>query len=365
MDSQRDREIQGPEDPDFTPDLVSELAVAAEALNLTRNMTTPATAQSLSTPRHSGGIAVVLTTLPRRCARKVRSPFLFLASALFLALAAMAHPSYAGTLQVRDEAHVLSSSDVHRLQSVVSGMPFDARLAVTTEYPQAQDLSRFVGSLVTEPDMVVVGLDPGHRHVQVHFGNGSHIPRAAWTAIESGGNDKFRQGDWVGGAEAIFRSASASVANVGDGTSPDTARPSLFGPVLLLVIVAGAIGIAVHFARKRAMYGSYGAPGYGPGPYPPGGYPPGYPMGPPQGGMGPLGGGLIGAGLGGLAGYELGKLEGEGEGRGRDAGFDRGGGGSAPDDNFDAGGGGSSWDDGGGGGGSDGGGGDSGGGSDF
>jgi hypothetical protein len=288
-----------------------------------------------------------------------------LASALFLALAAMAHPSYAGTLQVRDEAHVLSSSDVHRLQSVVSGMPFDARLAVTTEYPQAQDLSRFVGSLVTEPDMVVVGLDPGHRHVQVHFGNGSHIPRAAWTAIESGGNDKFRQGDWVGGAEAIFRSASASVANVGDGTSPDTARPSLFGPVLLLVIVAGAIGIAVHFARKRAMYGSYGAPGYGPGPYPPGGYPPGYPMGPPQGGMGPLGGGLIGAGLGGLAGYELGKLEGEGEGRGRDAGFDRGGGGSAPDDNFDAGGGGSSWDDGGGGGGSDGGGGDSGGGSDF
>jgi len=300
----------------------------------------------------------------------LRSRFLLLASVLFVALAALAHPVYAGTLQVRDEAHVLSAVDVHKLQSVVSGTPFDERLVVTTEYPQSQDLGRLVGSLVTEPNMVVVGLDPEHRHVQVHFGNGSHIPRAAWPAIEAAGNDAFRHGDWAGGATAIFRAASAAVADVPGGGSTDAARPSLFGPLLLLMIVAGAIGIAVHFARRRAMYGSYGGqgyggPGYGPGPYPPGGYPPGYPMGPPQGGMGPLGGGLIGAGLGGLAGYELGKLEGEREGRDRDPGFG-GGGASAPDDDFDAGGGGSSWDGGGGGGGGfDGGGGDSGGGSDF
>lgn len=295
----------------------------------------------------------------------LRSRFLLLASVLFLALAALAHPAYAGTLQVRDEAHVLSAGDVHKLQSAVSGTPFDERLVVTTEYPQSQDLGHFVGSLVTEPNMVVVGLDPEHRHVQVHFGNGSHIPRAAYPAIEAAGNDAFRHGDWAGGAAAIFRAASAAVADVPGGRSADdAARPSLFGPLLLLMIVAGAIGIAVHFARKRAMYGSsYGGPGYGPGPYPPGGYPPGYPMGPPQGGMGPVGGGLIGAGLGGLAGYELGKLEGEREGHDRGPGFG-GGGASAPED-YDAGGGGSSWDDSGGGGGFDGGGGDSGGGSDF
>jgi uncharacterized membrane protein YgcG len=328
-----------------------ELAFVARALNLSPNMTSAAV-QILTTLRHGRG-------------RVVWSRVLLLASALFLALTALAHRAYAGTLQVRDEAHTLSAGDIQRLRSIVGGTPFDARLVVTTEYPQAQDLSRLVGSLVTEPDMVVAGLDPEHRHVQVHFGNGSHIPRGAWPAIEAAGNDAFRHGDWAGGAAAIFRAASGAVTSApDDGRSTEVARPSLFGPVLLLVIVAGAIGIAVHFARRRAMYGSYGAQGYGPGPYPPGGYPPGYPMGPPQGGMGPVGGGLIGAGLGGLAGYELGKLEGEREGRDRDPGVG-GGGASAPDDNFDAGGGGSSWDDGGGGGGFDGGGGDSGGGSDF
>jgi uncharacterized membrane protein YgcG len=338
---------------------LSELAVVARTVNLTPNMTISPVSDVLTTPR-------------RRRTRAVWTCFLLLASALFVALAVFDQKAYAGTLQVRDEAHLLSAADVHRLQSVVSEMPFDARLVVTTEYPQAQDLLRLVGSLVTQPDMVVIGLDPEHRHVEDYFGSGSHIPRGARPAIESAGNEAFRHGDWAGGVTAILRAASAAVVGAPDGRSTSAPRPSLFGPVLLLMIVAGAIGIAVHFARRRAMmagaYGSpgYGSPGYGPGPYPPGGYPPGYPMGPPQGGMGPLGGGLIGAGLGGLAGYELGKLEGEREGRDRDPGVDRGGGASAPDDDFGAGGGGSSWDDGGGGGGFDGGGGDSGGGgSDF
>src|SRR5258708_14872142 len=154
---------------------LSELAFVARALNLTRNMTSAAV-QILTTPRHGPG-------------RAGWSRLLLLASALFLALTAFAHQARAGTLQVRDETHLLSAGDTQRLQSVVSGTPFDARLVVTTEYPQAQELSRLVGSLVTEPDMVVIGLDPEHRHVQVHFGNGSHIPHGAWPAIESAGND--------------------------------------------------------------------------------------------------------------------------------------------------------------------------------
>ena len=75
------------------------------------------------------------------------------------------------------------------------------------------------------------------------------------------------------------------------------------------------VGLVAFLFRRRAdgpMAG--GGPGYG-GSYPggPAGYG-GYGGGPPpQGGLGPVGGGLIGAGLGGLAGYELGKLEGERE----------------------------------------------------
>ncbi len=305
---------------------------------------------------------------------------LLLALAVAAAALALSAPAFAGTLQVRDEAHVLSASDRGALQSVVGGAPFDARLVLTSAYPSAPDLSRYVGSLVAEPDMVVVGVDPEHHHVQVHFGTGSGVPRSAWPSIERAGNDAFRAGEWESGAAAIFRAASGAVGDGAQAPGPAAtpAAHSRLVPVMVFVGLAAVVGIAaLSFARRRSAYsrgpgyGAYdpsGAPPYGPG-YPPG-YGPAYGAGyAPQGGMSPLAAGAIGAGLGGLAGYELGKLEGEGErdrAPGGAGGFtDPSGGGSFDDGgpgDFDAGGGGSDWDDGGGGG-FDGG--DSGGGSDF
>jgi hypothetical protein len=304
-----------------------------------------------------------------------RLGFLFVLLASLFAMFAVVRNAHAGTLQIRDQAHVLSAEDAARLRSVIAAAPFDARLVVTNDYPDAQDLSRYVSSLVNEPNMVVVGLDPQHRHVQVHFGTGSRVPRSEFPAIERAGNDAFRRGDWAGGAAAIFQAAAPAAANAPDSAAPaEGARPSLFGPGLLVLVVLGALGVAAYFAWKRSSSGGVGGgpPGYGRPPYGGGpGYPPGYsgPGYPPQGGMGPLGGGLIGAGLGGLAGYELGKMEGEREERDpRRPDEGRGAGGDDPGGNYDEGGGGSSWGDGGdsdgGGGGFDGGGGD-GGGSDF
>jgi hypothetical protein len=291
----------------------------------------------------------------------------FLAASALFAVAAVTFslPARAGALQIRDTEHVLSADAAARLRQTVTSAPFDGRFVVTSEYPDTQDLSRYVGSLVTEPNVVVVGLDPQHRHVQVHFGNGDRVPRSEWPAIERAGNDAFHRSDWAGGAAAIFQAASrAAVSAAGQAAAPNAqASPSLFGPGLLLLLLVGGLGIALYLARRRSAYGSRGGPGYGVSPP----YPQGYPM-PPQSGVGPLGGGIIGAGLGGLAGYELGKYEGE---RGREP-DDRAGFGNDRGGNFDAGGGGSSWDDGsggsGGGGGFDGGGGGGdggGGGSDF
>ncbi len=287
----------------------------------------------------------------------------FLAASALLAVAtvAFALPARAGVLQIRDTEHVLSADDSARLRLTLTSAPFDGRFVVTSEYPDTQDLSRYVGSLVTEPNLVVVGLDPQHRHVQVHFGNGDRVPRSEWPDIERAGNDAFHRSDWAGGASAIFQAASrAAMSPAAHAAAPDVqASPSLFGPGLLLLLLVGGLGIALYLARRRSSYGSVGGPGYGVSSP----YGQGYPM-PPQSGVGPLGGGIIGAGLGGLAGYELGKYEGERE-RGREP-DDRAGLGNDGGGNFDAGGGGSSWDDGGGGsgggGGFDGGGGDSGGG---
>ncbi|HXN30903.1 MAG TPA: hypothetical protein VN894_03535 [Polyangiaceae bacterium] len=297
-----------------------------------------------------------------------RSPFSLPAAAVLFASVALVRQAHAGTLHVRDEAHVLSADDVSRLRSVVAAAPFDARVAFTSEYPDAKELGRYVSS-ITEAGMVAVAVDPQHHQVQVHFGTGSRVARSEWPAIEHAGNDAFRRGDWEGGAAAIFRAAAGSAgAATTDAPAPGVAKPSLFGPGLLLLVVGGAIGLAIYFARRRSAYGPAGpygtmggTPGYGAGPFP------GYP-GPAQGGLGPMGGGLIGAGLGGIAGYELGKIAGEREERDRDRGGDIGGSGDDRGGSADEGGGGSSWDDGSSdGGGFDGGGGgdDGGGGSDF
>jgi hypothetical protein len=280
-----------------------------------------------------------------------------LATPFLVAILAASSLASARALQVRDEAHVLSTDEIGRLRSDVASAPFDARLVVTTEHPTSQDLGSYVHQLVNEGDLVIVGLDPEHHHVQVRFGTGSGVPEASWSTIEKSGNDAFRRGDWEGGAAAIFRAASSAVSTGPSGVLDPAQRvgPSRAGPGMVLLVIGGFIGIALlasFFFRRRGFApgpAAYG-PGYGPPPYGGGGY--GY-GGPPAGGMGPVGGGLIGAGLGGLAGYELGKLEGERDGRDRDGGFggsSNQGGGDAGG-NYDAGGGGSDWDAGGGGGG--------------
>ena len=219
---------------------------------------------------------------------------------------------------MRDEAHVFSAGDADALRGVVARAPFDARLVTTSAYPDQAGFSRYVGSLVAEPNMVVVGIDPQHRHVQVHFGTGTHIPQAAWPDIEHAGNDAFKRGAWEEGGADVFRAAERAVtASGGAAVTPSASQGvSLLGPLVLVLLVGGVLVAVVMFARRRSqgfVGGGYGGPGYGaPGPYNGGGGPYYGPGGQP-GGMGPLGGGIIGAGLGGLAGYELGKMEGERE----------------------------------------------------
>jgi hypothetical protein len=284
----------------------------------------------------------------------------WVAPALAASILAVAVDANAGTLTVRDDARALLPADADHLRALVAQAPFDARLVITTAYADQAELSRYVAQLVSEPNMVVVGIDPQHRHVQVHFGTGSHIPQPQWAAIERAGNDAFKRGAWEEGGADIFRAAAGAVTGTGGVAVPGTAGSGFLGALPVILLIGGVIVVAaLFFARRRSQPygGGYGGgspfPGNGPGPY----YGPG---GAPGGGMGPLGGGILGAGLGGVAGYELGKMEGERE---RGGGFGNSGGNpSGGNGSFDQGGGGSSWGDSGGGGSDFGGGGDSGGG---
>ncbi len=263
-------------------------------------------------------------------------PLRFLAPVLAAGVLAAAANATAGELSMRDDAHVFSSSDRDALNGVLARAPFDARLVTTSAYADQPGFSRYVGSLVAEPNMMVVGIDPEHHHVQVHFGTGSHIPRAAWPDIEHAGNDAFKRGAWEEGAADIFRAGQRAVVTGSQGQAPAQEGTSLVGSIVKVVIVGGILlligGIivaAMVFGRRRGpdYGGGYGGGGYGGGAYPGGG--PYYGQGGQPGGMGALGGGVIGAGVGGVVGYELGRAEAESEERRRreHGGYDGGGGG--------------------------------------
>ncbi|MDO9019200.1 MAG: hypothetical protein Q8S73_11640 [Deltaproteobacteria bacterium] len=291
----------------------------------------------------------------------------------------------AGNLQIRDPGDVLPAQEEVSLREAARAWPFDARVVVTTEMSSRADFDRYVGAQVASANMVVVGVDPTHRLTSVHFGTGTRIARARFSAIENAGDGWFRQGQWRSGIEAILTSANSAVGSGSPGAvagSPAGASESRSNesapsfPWGLVLLGLGGVAIAVmvfRAARNRAQVGPMGPgadpyraqqypPGYnpnGPGGYGPGYGGPGY--GPQQGGMGGLGAGILGAGVGGLAGYALGShMANRDESHGADhvAGSDNNGGG------FDAGGSSSGWDDGGGGGG-DFGGGDGGGGGDW
>jgi hypothetical protein len=301
----------------------------------------------------------------------MKRPLRPLLVALLAVLAALlvAGSSFAGTLQVRDSASLLTPADRHAIESAAERYPFDVRVLTTTDYADQPSFSRYVGAQVSAPDMVVVGIDPAHHHTQVHFGTGSRVDRSQWSSIERAGNPEFREGRWAAGVIAILDAASAATAGAPVGRQSSGSAGWIIGAVVVVAMGLFAIVVVALLVRwaMRSAGSGYANPGPGYG-YGPGYGGPGYGPGPGYGGgqgIGPVGGGIIGAGLGGVAGYELGKLEGEREERERrreeydpgpsDSG-DSGGGGS-----FDAGGGGSSWDSGGDGGGG-GGGGDSGGG---
>ncbi len=336
--------------------------------------------------------------------RRLRAVTRRMVALVALAIAVLfALPAIAGTLHTTDDAGVLTQSQLATVRSRAQGYDFDVRLITSSSYTSKSDLGGYVHRFVTEPNIVVIGLDPVHRHVSVHFGTGTRIADSEFSAIESAGVASFKDGDWAGGVVAILDRAEKAVGTGGGqrtsavgtsaSTSPSTGSSGLGGFFWIIVIAAGAGILFWVVSRRRSSgpqpMGGYGGPpvgGYG-GP-PVGGYggPPvggygGPPVGPSYGGGGSgLGTNIAAAGLGGLVGYELGKEVGEGhhhryedgdvgprlhEGRGGEEPPREwnGGGDSAEPGNYDAGGASGGWDDSSGGGSSDGdGGGDSGGG---
>ncbi len=131
---------------------------------------------------------------------------------------------HGGILEVSDKAHTLTEEGIRHLRSVVAVAPFDVRLALTSDYPTLDDLERYAQSLVTEPNIVVISVDPTHHRVEVRFGIGSHVPHEAWESIEQSGTPAFRRRDFDGGAVDVILAAVRAVETDGGGTGSVTRR---------------------------------------------------------------------------------------------------------------------------------------------
>ncbi|MEZ4390292.1 MAG: hypothetical protein R3A48_04285 [Polyangiales bacterium] len=296
---------------------------------------------------------------------KIRSLSRALALSLPLGLA-LGGVANAGTLQVRDEASLLTPADVSALRAQVEAQPFDVRVWTTRSGTDRAAFDARVGRLVASPRMVVIAVDPVHRRTSVHFGLSTGVAAERYQAIRDAGATSFRTSEWRGGLSAIVRATGESATMRPARGARSTGFP--WALVLLGVGTIAGVALLVRFVRGRAQqmggypgsnpnapgyydpnaghggmnYGPGYGPNYGPG-YGPN-YGPGYG---PSGGSG-LGAGLVGAGLGGLAGYAIGRSMSNTESHGAEHGsfgssHDAGGG------DFDAGGGASDWGDSGGG----------------
>jgi hypothetical protein len=304
-------------------------------------------------------------------------------AALFaVGMLAFAPAASAGSLHTTDDADLFSSAQLGAIRSHVDADDFDVRLLTSSSYASKSDFGNYVHRFVTEPNVVVIGVDPTHRHVSVHFGTGTRIADSEFKTIESAGIPYFKDGDWKGGVLAIVDRAEKAVGTAPGGgygagthtrTTSTTSRSSggsVFGFVMWTVLLLGVIGLLGWLFTRRSASSTTYVSGGGYGPPPMGGYGPGYgppPPGPYYGGGGGsgLGSNIASAGIGGLIGYEIGKEVGESHARRYEEGYGgygpvvheyerprqewSGGGDSGQAGNYDAGGATGGWDDSGGG----------------
>jgi hypothetical protein len=124
-----------------------------------------------------------------------------------LAFAAIAHAGSV-TLERNDGAIV----DAQALQAEAARWPFALHVLVG-DYGTKANLMRAAHECVSAPNVVCVGVDPVHHATQSRFGTATGVRPNDFEIIAASGNERFKQGDWRGGIEAIADRARESAAS--------------------------------------------------------------------------------------------------------------------------------------------------------
>jgi len=268
------------------------------------------------------------------------------------------------SVEVDDYARVLNVAQVHNAASTLPDPV--AIYTINTLQGTPPDLQQIaLQKLQGNPGLLVLAIDTGRHYFSIAHGPGIALSGAGLHQAVSAFSARFTDGDYTGASLAAL---SALQHSLGASTMAGSGGGLLTGPTLfccivpLLLVLCLVLFVASRRKRlgemlgRRNPFGQRASPFDQPGPMDQGPYPaqpgqgpypaqPGqgpYPAQPGQGsGMNPWMAGGLGAAAGGLAGYELGRRQGEHEqGRENDFGGEAGTGNVGGQNPWNAGGGG-------------------------
>lgn len=102
----------------------------------------------------------------------------------------MSASTYAGSLQVDDQASLFSDSDRAIMHAVATQSSFEVRV-LSTVAATPQHLEYEAGRLVTSQNTIVIAIDPKHRTTHVRYGTGTGIPVGYGTKLAKAGGSSF------------------------------------------------------------------------------------------------------------------------------------------------------------------------------
>ncbi|GCE14316.1 hypothetical protein [Tengunoibacter tsumagoiensis] len=279
-----------------------------------------------------------------------------LASAIACALLLlMTIPALASSVNIYDNASVLNSSQI---RSAASSLSYPLSVYTTNSNLGSSQFDQAARNKINGSDSIVLAVNVSGRHVYVTGGSKVPLTSSQYTQVANDwANDYRSNSDYTRATMTAVNSLKGMLNSSNNGNGGVFDNPVTKGGLnssacccIGLLVLLGLIAFAIIRQRKGGTGGGFG--GFGnfggfrrqapPPPYDPNynqynqpygnNYPPNYGPG-NRGGMNPWAAGGLGAAAGGLAGYELGKQQGENENRGDRGDFgggnDFGGGGGA------------------------------------
>jgi hypothetical protein len=242
---------------------------------------------------------------------------------------------HAASVHIRDDARVL---DVDQVRSQASQLSHPVSISTMRAFSGPKsDFIRSTEQVLAGQDAIAIGISAEQRYLAIVSGkqtglNAEQIEQARQAFAKAYGSNAGVNGNYTGATLAALQSLQASLGNDGIRNTLPSSGSVLGNPLtwlLLLTLIAGAFFVFRRFSGQRNRMNppmgmpwqerpgpkdeysrvdsdpGYGPPGYG-GPM----YRPSYP---PQRGMNPWAAGGLGAVGGGLLGYGLGRMAGEHE----------------------------------------------------